>query len=76
MPIYRFLKEAAFDQADIDRMVAAYEAALTLLRLADRSDPICELVARKVIEIARSGESDSAQICARALKELGISLPD
>ena len=76
MAISRLLQEAAFDQADIDRMVAAYDAALKLLRLPDRNDPITEIVARKIIEVARSGEHDPARICGRALKELGVPLPD
>ena len=76
MAIYRLLREAAFDQADIDQMAAAYEAALEVLRLADRDDPITELIAKKIIEIVRSGEHDPPRICARALKELGVPLPD
>jgi len=72
MAIYRLVREAAFDQADIDRMAAAYEAALTELRLVDRDDPITELIAKKIIEVARDGERDPPQICARALHELGV----
>ena len=56
MAIYRLLQEATWDQADIDRMTAAYEAALKALRLADRTDPLTELIARKIIEVTlRSG---------------------
>jgi hypothetical protein len=76
MPLYRFLRESAFEQADIDRMVAAYQAALSLLRLKDREDPICEMLARKIIEITRNGERDPPRICARALTELGVTLPE
>ena len=46
MAIYRLLREAAWDQADIDRMTAAYEVALTKLRLVDRTDPLTELIAK------------------------------
>lgn len=76
MALYRQLAEAAFDQKDIDRMTAAYEAALQLLRLDNRDDPITELVAAKIIQVTRLGESDPPRICARALQELGIPLPD
>jgi hypothetical protein len=41
--------------------------------LADRQDPITELVAKKIIEIAQLGESDPARIREQALKELGIN---
>lgn len=76
MAIHRLLREAAFDQTDIDRMTAAYEAALNVLRLADRSDPLTELIAKKIIEITQRGERDPPRICASALKELGVPLPE
>jgi hypothetical protein len=74
--IYRLLKEASFSPEDARRMTAAYEAALQLLRLVDRTDPVTELVAAKVIQIFRLGEIDPPRICARALKELGVPIPD
>jgi len=52
-------------------MGAAYEQALKALRLADRADPVTELVAKKIIDIARTGESDPARISALAIKALG-----
>jgi hypothetical protein len=76
MAIYRLLREAAFDQADINQMATAYEAALKVLRLVDRDDPITELIAKKIIEITRDGEHDPPRICARALKELGVPVPE
>jgi len=76
MAIYRLLQEAAFSPEDISRMTAAYEAALRLLRLTDRTDPVTEIVAKKIIEVTRNGEHDPPRICARALKELGIPLRD
>jgi hypothetical protein len=74
MAIYRLLQEAAWDQADIDRMTVAYEAALKFLHLADRTDPLTELIAKKIIEVTRDGDQDPARICARAIKELGVPL--
>ena len=75
MAIRRLAQEALFSPEDIARMVSAYEAALQLLRLTDRNDPVTVMVAKKIIEVTRSGESDPPRICARALKELGIDLP-
>jgi hypothetical protein len=49
-------------------LVAAY--GKTLRALVDRSDPITELVARKVIEIKQSGVRDPAQISRLAIKAL------
>ena len=76
MALHRQLCEVSFDQTDIDHMTAAYEAALQLLRLKDRSDPVTEIVAAKIIQVTQLGETDPPRICARALKELGIPLPD
>jgi hypothetical protein len=52
-------------------MTATYEATLRALKLADRQDPITELVAQKIIEIAKTGERDPARLRERALSELG-----
>jgi hypothetical protein len=56
--IHRLLQHSAFNQDDIDRMIAAYEHCLETLGLADRSDPITERIARQIIEIAQTGERD------------------
>jgi hypothetical protein len=56
MPIGRVLKEAAFDPEEVQAIVAAYEAALAKLGLKDGSDPAAEMVAKKIVEIARDGE--------------------
>jgi hypothetical protein len=74
--IYRLLREASFGPDQIAVMTAAYEGALTALRLTDRDDPITELIAKKIIDLFRLGERDAPRICARALKELGVPLPD
>jgi hypothetical protein len=56
-------------------MSAAYEEALRVLQLADRQDAITELVAKKIIEVAGSGERDPARICEQALRDLEITPP-
>jgi hypothetical protein len=74
VPIQRLLKEAVFDPDEVARLVAAYESALKLLRPKDRTDPVKELVAKKIIEVSRSGEPDPAKVCAQALLDLGLPL--
>jgi hypothetical protein len=76
MVISKMLEEAVFPPEDVAGMTTAYDAALQLLQLTDRADPVTEIVAKKIIEIARSGERDPPKICARAIKELGIPLPE
>ena len=71
MAIYRILQNMPLSPEDISRLVAAYEAALKALGLTDRSDPITELVARKIIEIGQTGVRDPLEISKRAVAELG-----
>jgi hypothetical protein len=74
--IYRLLQEASFGPDEIGQMTAAYEAALKQLRLTDRTDPVTEIIAKKIIEIVRSGEHDPARICAQTLEGLGTPPTD
>jgi hypothetical protein len=71
MSIHRILQNMPLMPDDIGRLVTAYKAALTALDLTDRSDPITEIVARKILEIGQTGVRDPLQISHLALKELG-----
>ena len=72
MAIYRLLQNSAFGPDEIERIKIAYEGALHALGLADRTDPITEIIAKKIIEVAQTGERDPLRIQARAIAELGI----
>ena len=76
MAIYRLLREASFGQDEIDRMTAAYELCLEKLRLADRDDPVTEILAKKIIDVARTGAGNPAELCQKAIEDLGIPSPD
>jgi hypothetical protein len=68
--IHRLLQHSAFNQDDIDRMVAAYEHCVQILGLADRSDPVTDLIAKQIIEIAQTAERDPVVIATQVLKAL------
>lgn len=70
MAIYRIFEKSAFEPEDVRRMSEAYEDALLRLELKDRNDPLTEIVARLIIEIAQTGEKDPARICTLALARL------
>jgi hypothetical protein len=70
------LQEASFGPEEIKGLTLAYEATLALLHLKDGTDPVCELIAAKIIKVYREGERDPARICARAIKDLGIPMPE
>jgi hypothetical protein len=73
MPIVRFLQNSAFDPEAIRVLTAAFEKACKDLGLVDRTDPLTELLAKRIIEAAQTGERDPARIEQRALEGLGKS---
>jgi len=70
--IYRLMQGAAFGPEEIERLAAAYEAALEMLHLANRTDPVTEVIAKRVIEVAQTGVTDPAEICAEPIKNIGV----
>jgi hypothetical protein len=68
--IHKMIQTTAFEPKDIEHLVIAYEQTLRALCLKDRSDPITQLVAEKIIAIGRLIE-DPAEISKLALKALG-----
>jgi hypothetical protein len=60
----------SFDPDTIEIMSAAYEGACKALGLADRSDSLTQLVAKKIIALATRGDRDPDRICAEVLNEL------
>jgi hypothetical protein len=74
MAIYRLLENAAFDPAKVAVMVEAYECACRELNLTcAHSDPLTEMLARKIVEIAQAeAEPDAKRICEQSIKELGV----
>jgi hypothetical protein len=75
MAIDRLLQNAPLGPEEISRLVTAYEETLKALELRDRSDPITNLVARKIIELGQTGVRDPQQISALAIKALGVTSP-
>ena len=71
MPFSHLVQRDAFDPDTIEIMSAAYEGACKALGLADRSDPLTQLVAKKIIGLATRGERDPERICAEVLRAFG-----
>ena len=70
MTIYKLFQEATFGPDDIARISSAYEMVLLKLQLANRSDPITQIIASKVIELFRLGEHDPAILCQKVVSDL------
>ena len=63
MPIYPLLQKLPMGPDEIRCLTTAYEQTLTTLGL----------LAKKIIKIAQTGVKDPAEICERALRELGVN---
>jgi hypothetical protein len=73
MPIYRLLLNDATFEPEVTRMGEVYEDVLRSLGLVDRTDPLTELIARMVIQLAHSGERDPVRLKARTLQEFNVT---
>ena len=77
MPITEFLDGYEPDPETKRVMGIAFEMARAALRLADRKDPLNEIIARSIIALAKVGERDPDRLCAPVLAlataELGMS---
>ena len=70
MPIHRLLRNTSFDPEAVAMIAAAFEDVCRSLGLAERTDPLTELVAKTVIEIAQAGERDPVRLRERTLEAL------
>jgi hypothetical protein len=62
MPLTPYLNEAVFSPNDIEALNAAFAAVCEALSLPERDDTRAEIVARKVIDVAGTGERDPQKI--------------
>ena len=69
----RFFRRLALNPEEVGILCAAFDEACQRLALVDRDDPMTELVAGKIIEAARQGARDPAQICSRALAQISTT---
>jgi len=58
MAIYRLLKTLPMGPEEIAVLAEAYEHTLRKLNLVERSDPVTQLIAKKIIEIGWSYPSE------------------
>jgi hypothetical protein len=72
MPINRLLANSKLGPEEIKKLNAAYTYALRSLSVANRNDPLCEMVARKVIEVGANGASEPREIAEMAVVRIGL----
>ena len=67
MAIRLHLDGEKFDPETIRVMGLAFEMALVALRLADRGDLANDVLARKIMDLAKAGERDPERLCEGVL---------
>jgi hypothetical protein len=70
MPITPYLDGDHFEPETKRVMGVAFEATMASLRLADREDPFAAIIARKIIALAKAGESNPDRLCERVLSDV------
>jgi hypothetical protein len=73
--IYKLIANGCFGPDEIQVMKTAYDAALIELSVADRDDPITEVIAKAIVTVTASGERNPKQVMEGALNALGIRRP-
>jgi hypothetical protein len=71
MPIDRLLKNKRTPE-EIELLNKAFNHALYLLGVVDRNDPLCDMVARKVIEVGATGISEPREIAQMAVARISL----
>jgi hypothetical protein len=67
-----FFYDASFDPETTHIMGQAYESACTKLHDVGQPEIVKNVIARRIIEIAKTGERDPNQLCKRALKAIRL----
>jgi hypothetical protein len=75
MPITIFLDGYKPDPETIRVMGVAFEMVRAALRLNDRNDVAVEIIAKRIIDLAKEGERNPDLLCERALRDLRASPP-
>jgi hypothetical protein len=70
--IIPFLRDTSFDPELTNLMGIAYDKALRARHDKGQPHMVQEIIARKIIDIAKAGERDADRMCERALAALGI----
>src|SRR5215467_1863412 len=74
MPITPYLNGMSFHPETKRVMGVAFEMVCTALRLSDRGDLANEMIARRIIELAKAGEHNPDLLCENVLNEFRAQL--
>ena len=67
MTIHRLLRHAAFNAEAVQAMGKAYDALLVDLAISDRDDPLTQIIAKDILQVASFGIRDAEEIRVKVL---------
>jgi hypothetical protein len=69
MPIHEIMRrQGVFSPEEVAMLGNVFEDVLQTIGLVDRKDPMTEMVAKKLVELATAGMRDSARLKALTLQ--------
>jgi hypothetical protein len=72
MTIRRILEDGEFGPQEQQFLDLVYRRTLRRLDMPDRGDPLCEAIARKIIEVHKRGATNPIGISEATITELGL----
>ncbi|HET7887825.1 MAG TPA: hypothetical protein VFL62_16505 [Bradyrhizobium sp.] len=72
MPITRLMEDDNFTPEQRHILELAFNDILRRLGLVARNDPICDLVAERMIDIHKRGVTDAVALAQITLREIGV----
>src|SRR5262249_24200022 len=72
MAIYKLIANGSFGPDEIEVMRAAYEAALIDVGVTKPDEPITDLIAKSIVIVTATAESNPKEIMDSALNALGV----
>ena len=70
MPISRLLSDIQLTPEQRHVLELAFRHAIRKIGLVDRDDPICALVAKKMVDLHRQGVTDAVALTELTLREV------
>jgi hypothetical protein len=75
LAIRKLLVKSTFNPEDVALLCAVYDEVIRRLHLPRVPQPLADAFARKIIEIAKSGERDYARFVERVFVDIGVRMP-
>jgi hypothetical protein len=75
MTVFHLFQDDSFDADATQIMGQAFDRACVALREFGKSTALHEIMAKRIIEVAKTGERDPDRLCAQALKAFAAPKP-